>query len=67
MASDFLNIASHLPVMAQNQPDALAVAVQGRRDASGKHVYTRVTARELDLDEQHVARPSRHARISLPS
>lgn len=55
MQATTMNIASHLPDMAKRQPDALAVVVQGARDASGNYAYTRVTAKELDEESNKVA------------
>ena len=53
---DFLNIAAHLPVMAQQQPDAPAVIVQGKESLSGTYSYTRFSARELDDESNRLAR-----------
>lgn len=49
------NIASHLAVMAQRQPDRPAVLFPARRDAQGVH-YTQYTFRELDTVSSQMAR-----------
>ncbi len=56
MQATAMNIASHLPDMAERQPGALAVVVQGARDASGNYAYRRVTAEELNEQSNRVAR-----------
>ena len=52
------NIASHLPAMAKQQPDTLAVAVQ----QAGKH-YPQYTYRELDAESDQIARGLREIGI----
>ena len=49
------NIASHLAVMAERQPDRPAVLFPARRDAQGLH-YTQYTFRELDTMSSQMAR-----------
>jgi acyl-CoA synthetase (AMP-forming)/AMP-acid ligase II len=49
------NIASHLAVMAERQPDRPAVLFPARRDAQGVH-YTQYTFRELDTVSSQMAR-----------
>jgi olefin beta-lactone synthetase len=49
------NIASHLAVMAERQPDRPAVLFPARRDAQGVH-YTQYTFRELDAVSSQMAR-----------
>lgn len=49
------NIASHLAVMAERQPDRPAVLFPARRDAQGVH-YTQFTFRELDTVSSQMAR-----------
>ena len=51
-----VNIAAVLPQMAQQQPDALAVAFPLGRDAAGKRLYHRTTYRELDAHSDQLAR-----------
>ena len=48
------NIARHLPIMAERQPDALAVAQQIRR--GGAFEYRSYTAHELDRESNRLAR-----------
>ena len=49
------NIASHLAVMAERQPDRPAVLFPARRDAQGVH-YAQYTFRELDTVSSQMAR-----------
>lgn len=49
-----LNIASYLTLMAERQPDALAVAVQRR--SGDRFVYEKLTARVLEDESNRVAR-----------
>lgn len=49
------NIASHLAVMAERQPDRPAVLFPARRDATGVH-YAQYTFRELDTVSSQMAR-----------
>ena len=51
----FLNIAGYLPKLAQDQPDALAVVVQGRQDRDGRFSYQKLTAQELDEESNRLA------------
>jgi acyl-CoA synthetase (AMP-forming)/AMP-acid ligase II len=52
------NIASHLPAMAKQQPDTLAVAMQ----KAGKH-YPQYTYKELDAESDRLARGLREIGI----
>lgn len=51
-----MNIAAYLSEIAERQPSALAVAIQGVRRADGAYPYTELTARELDEESNRVAR-----------
>ncbi len=53
--SSFVNIASHLPAMAQRQPDRLAVVFPEGRDRQGRVSYTHVTFRQLDEESDCIA------------
>jgi acyl-CoA synthetase (AMP-forming)/AMP-acid ligase II len=50
------NIAAHLPVMAQDFPDMPAVIVQGPRRGDGTYSYKTLTASELDMESNRLAR-----------
>lgn len=50
-----MNIAAHLPVLAQRQPEALAVVVQGRKDSTGKFRYEQWTAADLERESNRAA------------
>lgn len=50
------NIASHLAVMAEQQPDRPAVMFPARRNPSGEVIYTQYTFRELELVSSQIAR-----------
>jgi acyl-CoA synthetase (AMP-forming)/AMP-acid ligase II len=50
------NIASYLPRVAAQQPDALAVAAPAGRDRGGRLRYARVNYRELDEHSDRIAR-----------
>lgn len=56
MLDEFVNIASHLPRMAREQPDALAVACPDGRDAAGRIRWTRQSFRALDEESNRLAR-----------
>ncbi|PIP82235.1 MAG: peptide synthase [Elusimicrobia bacterium CG_4_9_14_3_um_filter_62_55] len=56
MLDTFVNIASHLPRMAREQPDALAVACPAGRDASGRYRWIRLSFRALDEESSRLAR-----------
>lgn len=56
------NIASHLAVMAERQPDRPAVLFPARRDAQGVH-YTQYSFRELDTVSSQMARGFEHVGI----
>ncbi len=51
---DMVNIAAHLPAMADTLPDGLAVAVQ-RAGAGGKSRYGCYTFRELETESNRIA------------
>ncbi|MFH2000156.1 MAG: fatty acid CoA ligase family protein [Planctomycetota bacterium] len=55
MALKPLNIASHLPVMAKQQPDGLAIVVQKPRRGSRPLEYEEVTFAELDRESDRLA------------
>jgi acyl-CoA synthetase (AMP-forming)/AMP-acid ligase II len=50
------NIASYLPKVAAEQPDALAVAAPKGRASTGRVRYERLTYRELDEKSDRIAR-----------
>lgn len=50
-----LNVAAYLPRMAAARPEALAVAVLGRRGPDGRARVARLTARDLDRRSDAVA------------
>lgn len=56
MNPESTNIASHLPAMAQRQPEALAVVVQEKRGRDGRYRYRELTAKELDEESNRLAR-----------
>jgi len=49
------NIAAHLPRMAAEHPDHLAVSVQLPGGGTGRHVYATYTLRELDDQSDRIA------------
>lgn len=51
-----INIASHLPAMAERQPDALAVACPTGRDGRGETVYAEYSFRQLNGASDTLAR-----------
>jgi len=51
-----INIASHLPAMAEQQPDTLAVACPTSRDSRGETVYTEYSFRQLNEASDTLAR-----------
>ncbi|NOY42770.1 MAG: AMP-binding protein [Planctomycetes bacterium] len=51
-----LNVADRLTKMAQQIPDAIAVACPGRGDVAGKNSYTTCTFAQLDQDATALAR-----------
>lgn len=51
----YMNIAAHLPVLARRQPDALAVAVQGRRKSDGSYEYQEWTTADLERESNRAA------------
>ncbi|MHC4993506.1 MAG: fatty acid CoA ligase family protein [Planctomycetota bacterium] len=56
MTETTVNIASHLPRMAELQPHTLAVAFPQGRDPQGRVSYTRYTYRQLDEQSNAIAR-----------
>ena len=56
MSEDFVNIASHLPRMAREQPDTLAVACPAGRDRSGRYRWVRLSFKALDEESNRFAR-----------
>jgi acyl-CoA synthetase (AMP-forming)/AMP-acid ligase II len=53
--TDISNIASYLPLVAAEQPDALAVAVPVGRKTKGRPRYRRLSYRELDDRSDRIA------------
>lgn len=60
---EFLNIAAHLSVMSQQQPESPAVIVQGKESLSGTYSYGRFSAKELDDESNRIARGLQQAGI----
>lgn len=56
MATTSHNIAAHLPAMAKEQPDALAVVVQKYNPADQSFEYEEMTAEKLEKESNRVAR-----------
>ncbi len=54
MSTEFLNVAAWLPLRAQEQPDALAVAV-ARKGAGGRTEYDELTAAQLEARSNKIA------------
>lgn len=50
-----VNIASHLPAMARQQPDRQAVVFPHGRDKSGRVSYTHLTFRQLNEESDRIA------------
>ncbi len=50
-----LNVAAHLPLLAAQQPNTLAVVCPAGRDSSGRPNYTQYTFRELDQASDYFA------------
>lgn len=55
MKEEIVNIAAHLPAMAERQPYRLAVVFPEGRDAQGRVSYTHHTFRQLDEDSDRIA------------
>ena len=53
--TDLVNIASHLPAMAIENPHALAVIFPHGRDSAGKVSYTHYTLKQLDEQSDAIA------------
>ena len=51
-----VNVAARLTAMAQQRPEAVAVAMPRGRDGAGKRIYQTITFRELDEDSRRIAR-----------
>src|SRR6516165_1845149 len=56
MGSPSLNIAAHVPLMAERQPNALAVVFPESRDRAGRVTYTHLTFRQLHETSDRIAR-----------
>ena len=56
MSEDFVNIASHLPRIARQQPETLAVACPAGRDSSGRYRWVRQSFKQLDEESNRLAR-----------
>ncbi len=54
MSTEFLNVAAWLPLRAQEQPDALAVAV-ARKGSGGRTDYDELTAAQLEARSNKIA------------
>ena len=52
---DYVNIAAHLPAMAERQPYTLAVVFPEGRDRQGRVSYTHYTFRQLDEESDRIA------------
>lgn len=50
-----VNIATHLPKMAQQQPDKVAVYCPVKRKANGKTIYLQITYAQLESQSNQVA------------
>lgn len=50
-----VNIAAHLPRMAQAQPDQVAIHCPLRRDSEGKMTYTQITYAQLEAYSNRIA------------
>lgn len=64
MTDIHVNIASHLPVIASQQPDALAVAIQHTENNTGKIGYSECTFKELNDRSDDIARGLENIGIS---
>ena len=53
--SRFVNVAAHLPAMAERQPHTFAVVFPAGRDASGRVKYTHLTYRQLEDESSRLA------------
>ena len=53
--AELVNIASHLPAMAREQPDRQAVVFPHGRDGAGRVSYTHFTFRQLDAESDRIA------------
>jgi acyl-CoA synthetase (AMP-forming)/AMP-acid ligase II len=56
MGSPSLNIAAHVPLMAERQPNALAVVFPEGRDRAKRVAYTHLTFRQLHDSSDRIAR-----------
>lgn len=61
--SDFLNVAAHLPALAQSRPHAMAVVCPVSRDRWNRATYSHYTFRQLDRASDHFARALESAGI----
>ena len=64
MADSSLNIAAHLPKMAQEQPGALAVVIQHAKGSSPEYKYEEMNAQELEVESNRIAHGLRDAGIT---
>jgi len=55
-ASDFVNIAAYLPLMAKKQPSKPAIFFPRGKDKKGKVKYTHYTFKQLDRESDYIAR-----------
>lgn len=60
MSALTVNIASHLPAMAERQPHTLAVVFPEGRDRRGRVSYTHYTFRQLEEESNALARGLEH-------
>jgi len=55
MGESFVNIAAHLPAMAERQPDTLAVALPAGRDEQDRPIYHQYTFAQLNTHSDRTA------------
>lgn len=53
---EFLNVAAHLPALAESRPHAMAVVCPAGRDRWNRVTYSHYTFRQLDRTSDHFAR-----------
>lgn len=54
-AAGNFNVARRLTAIAQQMPEAVAVAAPGKRNADGRRQYSQITFAQLDRDSTLVA------------
>jgi len=54
--SNFINIASYLPLMAKKQPSEPAIFFPQGKDKNGEVNYTHYTFKQLDQESDYIAR-----------